>query len=595
MKHRYRIGHLFCGIGGSAMGTSAAAARVGEHEAEFECVGGIDSDPLACADFRKLTGAPALCADLHELTVDELRAAWGPVAPDVVMSSPPCKGFSGLLSAAQAQEEHYQKMNRLMVRALMLLTSTWDQPPAMIFFENVPRIESRGQAIIAQCRAVLEAAGYVVATGNHNCGELGNLAQNRQRWFLLARHRTRVDQFVYCPPSMRVRACGEVIGPMPMPGDVAAAGPMHAVPNLAWKNWCRLALIPAGGDWRDLAGVLAEGQARRELFRRLPVTAWEDPAETVVGPGGSSSTNISDPRVGPALALADNPNRHWNKYAVAAWDGPAPTVIGATRPGSGAPSIADPRPLPLLAGLRNDDLGVLGFDEPARAITGQSRPRNGRFSVADPRFADGKKKNWQQVSGVTPWGSPCPTVTSGANIHAGAFSVNDPRVAEVDGLAFTCKMRSGAYRVMPLDVAFATITGSARIDNTPACVADDRIPAPPALEPGTEPWLRPERPPGFTPIIIAEDGTWHRPLTTLELAVLQSLPAAIDGEPLVLAGTSHTRWREAIGNMVPPAAAAAIGSQLLRALLATKLGRFMLASEDIWVAPFEQDGEAVPC
>jgi hypothetical protein len=87
---------------------------------------------------------------------------------------------------------------------------------------------------------------------------------------------------------------------------------------------------------------------------------------------------------------------------------------------------------------------------------------------------------------------------------------------------------------------------------------------------------------------VAADGTWHRPLTTLELAVLQSLPPVVDGKPLVLAGNSHTRWREAIGNMIPPDAAEAIGEQLLLALLVSKLGAFALSANEIWVEPEEE-------
>lgn len=86
-------------------------------------------------------------------------------------------------------------------------------------------------------------------------------------------------------------------------------------------------------------------------------------------------------------------------------------------------------------------------------------------------------------------------------------------------------------------------------------------------------------------MIIAGDGTWHRPLTTLELAVLQSFPHEIDGMPLVLAGTSHTRWREAIGNAVPPLAALKVAEQLARALHLAALGMFALDSNLVWVAP----------
>ena len=39
-----RHAHLFCGIGGGAMGFNRAAPRVGNAQARFVCVGGIDVD-----------------------------------------------------------------------------------------------------------------------------------------------------------------------------------------------------------------------------------------------------------------------------------------------------------------------------------------------------------------------------------------------------------------------------------------------------------------------------------------------------------------------------------------------------------------------
>jgi hypothetical protein len=53
----------------------------------------------------------------------------------------------------------------------------------------------------------------------------------------------------------------------------------------------------------------------------------------------------------------------------------------------------------------------------------------------------------------------------------------------------------------------------------------------------------------------------------------------------LLAGDGHTRWRMAIGNLVPPDAAEAIANQILRALLIAALGAFALESTPIWVAP----------
>lgn len=579
----FRIAHMFCGIGGKGLGAARAIARHGDIEARFETIGGIDFDAQACKDFEMLVGAPALCADVHELEPADLLRFFGPVAPDAIMMSPPCKGFSGLLSAKRAKEPKYERMNQLMERALFLVLSTWPTPPKLIFVENVPRIASRGKDTVRRCVAMGHAHGYAIAEGTHDCGELGGLAQHRRRYFQLWRHRPQMPHVVYEPAKQRVRACGEVLGPLPMPGDLDAGGPMHKVPNLSWRNWLRLAHIPAGGDWRDLPGVLAEGQPRREKFRRDPVTAWDATAETVTGPGGSASTNVADPRFGHvqrvtewsepvgtitrspapssgAAAVADPRMPNWfpNVYRVGEWNAPAGTVTGSGKPSSGQFAVADPRVslpendgrhwnkyavsewsepaqtvigavqvgsgAPSVADPRwgGGRFGVTEWNEPAGTVAGESLPNNGKYAVADPRFADGKK-NWQQV--------------------AGAFQVADPRIST-----------HPRYRIMTLAEAVA-------LD------------------------LPLDRPPPFIPIIIAADGTWHRPLTTLELAVLQSFPVLFAGAPLVLAGTSHTRWREAIGNAVPPDAAEKIAEQLLRSLLLSALGVFTLDNNEVWVGP----------
>lgn len=82
-------------------------------------------------------------------------------------------------------------------------------------------------------------------------------------------------------------------------------------------------------------------------------------------------------------------------------------------------------------------------------------------------------------------------------------------------------------------------------------------------------------------------GTWHRPLTTLELAVLQSLkPFMPDGRPLQLAGNSDARWRERIGNMVPKNTAKAIAEEILLSFLASEIkDDWQLNSAGIWVVP----------
>jgi hypothetical protein len=93
--------------------------------------------------------------------------------------------------------------------------------------------------------------------------------------------------------------------------------------------------------------------------------------------------------------------------------------------------------------------------------------------------------------------------------------------------------------------------------------------------------------PPAVPVIVSEDGTWHRPLTTLELAALQGLPTRMpDGSPLRLPGESQSAWREWIGNAVPPPAAKAIAERMLVALVEADLAAFSLSGgHEVWVEP----------
>jgi site-specific DNA-cytosine methylase len=548
MKH-YTALFPFGGIGGGALGFSRASARLFGREASFKVIGGIDFDAPSCRDFTMLTGAPSLCADIATLTPAGLRLL-APECPDVVFLSPPCKGASGLLSAAKAKTAKYRAMNRLALRWLELMLATWEQRPKLILLENVPRLKQRAAGMLRRVRRLLKQAGYVFTDGFHECGELGGLAQVRRRYLLVARDPKQVPGLLYEPPKKRVRACGEVLAPMPLPGD-PAGGPMHRLPKLSWLNWVRLALIPAGGDWRDLDDVLRDGQPRREVFRRHHVEKWTEPSVTIAGSGSNGPSAVADPRI-PLDSC--NPGRHHNKYRVEDWSEPARTVMGATRPGSGAPSVADPR-IAVKAAF-DHGYGVLSFNEPSPTVAGGSAPGQGAYSVADERF--------RGSYGVLEWDEPAGTITGNARPPTGKFSVAD--------LRFGCEMRNGTYGVLSWQEAAASITGSACHDNGAFSVAD------------------PRKPPERLPIIIAADGTWHRPLTTLELAALQGFPTIVAGAPLKLDGDASGAWRERIGNAVPPPAAQAIAERMLVCLLQAELSGFSLASTDtpVWISPEEQ-------
>lgn len=573
----FTVAFPFCGLGLGARGFLESRVSLLGCEARFVPVLAIDNDPAACADYKMLTGHEAWCADVACVKVAELRQRC-PSAPDCVFMSPPCKGASGLLSEEKSRTPKYAAMNQLALVWTRLMMEAWpDDPPKLVLLENVPRLKKRAAGMVRELRKMLRAAGYVISDGFHDCGEIGGLAQHRRRYLLVARLPRRAPPLLYQPPKKRVRACGEVLGPMPMPED-PTGGPMHKLPKISWLNWVRLALIPSGGDWRDLDGVLEEGQARREKFKRHAIEKWEEPVGTIGGSGSNGVENIADPR----LKLDScKPSAHHNKYRVEDWNDPAHTVTGATRPGSGAPAIADPR-------FGNVDR-VTPWDEPAGTVTGSPAPSSGGGAVADPRVGTAFDHGY----GVLDWEKPSPTVAGGSHVGQGAYAVADPR-------AF-----SDAYGVIDWDSPASTVTGEARPSNGRFSVADVRVDAAYRGSYGVLSWEEaaatitgrsgiatgrftvadPRKPPPKVPLIVAADGTWHRPLTTLELWALQGGPTIQDSKPVVLSGTKSSAWRERIGNAVPRQAASAIADRMLICLVEGELGAFTLQSGSVWVEP----------
>jgi site-specific DNA-cytosine methylase len=455
-----------------------------------------------------------------------------------MMATHNCKGASGLLSEKKAKTAPYRRLNRLTLDWVKLMLAAWPEPPKLVLLENVPRLKRRAARMLRAVRALLRRAGYLFSEGFHDCGQIGGLAQYRRRYLLVARHVARVPPILYQPPKRRVRGVGEVLEKLPMPND-PAGGRLHVMPKLSWRNWIRLALIPAGGDWRDLPDVLAAGQERRAVFRRYHVEGWTEPSVTIAashGPNGACA--VADPRPADGIALPNSPGRHWNKYAVGKWDEPSRTVFGTSqgRIGSGAPSAADPR----VAKAYDHGYMVLRWEQPSFTVHSKSHPGCGAYAVADPRTDVGVECAFRGLYGVLRWLEPANTVTGEARPANGTFSVADPRPSN-----WVIERPDGELEV----VDFAE---------------------------------RPDKP----PCIIADDGTWHRPLTVLELAALQDFPTEVAGKPLDLAG-SLTAVRERIGNAVPRGAARAIAEQMLVTLVHAELNTIALQGPDtpVWVEP----------
>ncbi|HFX0627461.1 DNA cytosine methyltransferase [Pseudomonas aeruginosa] len=613
--------HFCCGLGGGAAGFNRARPRVGNVEAEWVCLGGIDVDPAGLRDFERLAGVPGTLLDLftrdqyvrfhgkeppagwREATPEDIRRAAGGRRPDAVFISSPCKGASGLLSEKMSLTPKYQALNELTLRCIWLMGEAWaDDPVPLIVFENVPRLASRGRHLLDQINSLLGGFGYAVAETTHDCGELGGLAQSRKRFLLVARHVEKVPPFLYEPEKKSLRAVGDILGRMPLPGDIEAAGPMHRVPSLQWKTWVRLALVRAGSDWRSLNDLAVEDGYLRDLIivpeyqaGYVGVHGWNDSMGTIAGRSGptNGAFSVADPRA-PANALqyqqygvrrwtdtsgaiigvkspgqgtysvADPRGQSFGKYPVTDWDGPSGTVIAASTTGQGAFAVADPRPS---VAWHKNVFRVVSMDQHAGTVTTGHGPSSGGQAVADPRYSNWHPGASSRKLNVVPWEGTAGTVTGSQQVASGALSIADPRV--LDRTKGDAYLTGGHYGVVGFDQSAGAVSASARHDNGRWSVADPRMPA------------ANDR---LTCIIQSLDGTWHRPFTTLELAALQSL---VDPEEqLILDGLSDSDWRERIGNAVPPAAAEAIAGVMGTTLLLAEQGEtFMLSNTPIWVRP----------
>jgi len=618
----YNLLSLFAGIGGGAIGFLAARHADGSR---FRSCGAVDYEPAAARDFERLTGSRCHVGDLSTMQPADLAAVCD-APPDVLFSSPPCQGNSGCLPASQAATPKYQDMNALAVRGLFLTLEAWRTQPRLILMENVPRIQHRSRQLLDVIGKMLRTYGYTCRETVHDCGELGGLAQRRKRFLLVARLTSgprRVSDWWREPVKQRVRGVGEVLGrlPIPLPGSTEG-GPMHALPRLSAMNWLRLALIPAGGDWRDLPAAVRLDERPMRQNGGFGVEGWMDPAHAVLAEGTVRNVraSVADPRMGceprngtmgvvgadePAGTVLANLDIHAGASAVAdprpgyesrrgghgvnPWGAPSRTVIGNDFGQKGA-AVADPR----LPGRFHGEHGVDGWEDPAGTVLGAAVTSKGA-NVADPRLSDRPGRHEAKYR-VTDGAEPAGTVIASDRVGSGAPSVADPRV--------TCERNEGGHGVRRWDQPSACLIGAASIDNWPGQVADPRgsghqigrivgTPEGPVLV-GVTLDLADKRPLDRPPIILAADGTWHRPMTDLELAALQSLPTKLDGEWLVLTG-NRARRRASIGNAVPPKAAEAIATTALGCLVASDSGAVTLSCDPVWVGPERRAMYATAC
>ena len=453
------------GIGLGTRGLHEARVQLGDHEARFGVPLGIDIDERACRVFERITGGHALVADFHELTSADLRAFthihFGGKAPFLVLGSPPCKAFSQLLSKKQAATPEYQRMAQLYYTGLRLAVTTWPDGPAVIQWENVRGVTSRGEDIRDASKALLHEYNYEVDERVFDCAEVGGTPARRPRHILIARRRDLCRQMVALPPRRAPKSCGSALRDLPLPND-PAAGPLHRLPEISLITWLRLAFVRAGSDHRSIPQAV-------ELWSKGLLRA-------PVAPGQA------DDKLQPLLA-----ERFKGGFGVRGMNDVGATVTAESMPTNGACSIADDR-LPMPPGTFAHCLAVTDPNEPAQTITASPSPSSGRPALADERVQGLLLQHNARrgAFGVNHPAAPAQTVTAHARASGGsttpaAIAVPHPATEQLllgDTAANAHRYKGSPGLMGVLDPAepAATVTAGMSVtsSNAPAAIADER-------------------------------------------------------------------------------------------------------------------------
>jgi len=296
----------------------------------------------------------------------------------------------------------------------------------------------------------------------------------------------------------------------------------------------KLPMRPIG----DVLGAMPlPGDPRGGPLHRIPELQWKTWSRLAFVKAGRDWRSLAD----PDMEVSDGRLLNWGIQPL---DGPVADVASQIPPGS----------------PHNEVLGVRPWNQSTGTVAGASRPHNGTYSVADPRYAG---RDRSSTLGVGRWDEPSGTVTGETHPSNGRFSVADARDAG------TGMQRVEHFRVVPLGTDVRPADGNGVLPDDTRRLATR---------------------------IMSSDRTWHRPLTVLELAALQSLfdPEEIFAEgsqrSFDLSGGSEGKVREWIGNAVPRKAAQGMGETILECLLMSDLGvTFSLSSRAIWVKPLAID------
>lgn len=290
----YRVGELFCGPGGFALGAAVAAATDSNGVGyRVEHAWATDVDPDACETYRRnIPGAAqsVICADIRKLDLSRLEA----ISPiEGLVFGFPCNDFS-LVGEQRGLRGSYGPLYRYGLAALHRFAPLW------FVAENVGGIRSADAGTaLGRILDELHACEYSVYPHLYSFDRYG-VPQRRQRLIIVG---IRADQerVVYRIPSPEPFACMDVSARSALEcPPIAPGAPNHELTKQSARVVQRLMHTEPGQNafQADLPPDLilkVRGARISQIYRRLHP---DRPAYTVTGSGGGGTHvyHWSEPR-----------------------------------------------------------------------------------------------------------------------------------------------------------------------------------------------------------------------------------------------------------------------------------------------------------
>lgn len=264
---------LFSGAGGLSFGLELAG---------FDVRLAVDWDKNSILTHGRNMSAPAIVADLSELSGAQILAMAGLDDLDLLAGGPPCQGFS-----VQRRGDATDERNKLVFEYLRLVDEI--RPRAFIM-ENVAAIAGpRGRFFLNSIMTAATELGYSVKAEVLDAANFG-VPQHRKRLFLAGVRSGEAIEFPHPThgPSSWVTVRDAFKG-LPDPFDDpegASAFHNHERDNISPKNRERISYVPEGGGREDIPEELrlpchrvsVATAGHRGVYGRL---WWDRPSGTI--------------------------------------------------------------------------------------------------------------------------------------------------------------------------------------------------------------------------------------------------------------------------------------------------------------------------